>query len=125
RDGEKLKLLNEQEIVLNPELLVIADSSKPLALAGIMGGAESAVALDTRDILLESAFFDPAVIAGKSRVLGFGSDSSYRFERGVDFAATRHAMERATQLVLEICGGKAGPVCEAGASLPARPPVRM
>ena len=123
--GEQLKLLNEQEIALNPEFLVIADEQKPLALAGIMGGADSAVSPDTVDILLESAFFDPAVIAGKSRVLGFGSESAYRFERGVDFGATGRAMERATQLVLEICGGKAGPVCEAKAALPERKAVRL
>ena len=123
--GERLKLLNDQELALKPEFLVIADNEQPLALAGIMGGADSAVTLDTADILLESAFFDPAVIAGKSRVLGFGSESAYRFERGVDFGATAQALERATQLVLEICGGKAGPVCEAKATLPARKPVRL
>ena len=126
RDGEKLLLLNEQEVALGPRHLVIADSAKPLALAGIMGGAQSAVTAETRDILLESAFFEPAVIAGKSRELGFGSDSSFRFERGVDFEATRQAMERATRLVLDICGGEPGPTCEAaGGALPARKPVRM
>ena len=98
--GERIKLLNDQEVALTPDLLVIADDAQPLALAGIMGGAGSAVSLDTRDILLEAAFFAPEVIAGKSRVLGFGSDSAYRFERGVDYAATAHAMERATALVL-------------------------
>ncbi|MNC91806.1 Phenylalanine--tRNA ligase beta subunit [compost metagenome] len=83
-----------------------------------MGGAQSAVDHGTRDIFLESAFFDPGVIAGKSRRLGFGSESSYRFERGVDFAATRDALERATQLVREICGGAVGPVSESCAALP-------
>ena len=125
RKDEKLKLLNEQEIALDPGLLLIADDNKPIALAGIMGGMDSAVSLTTRDILLESAFFNPAVIAGKSRVLGFGSDSSYRFERGVDFGATRQALERATQLVMEICGGSPGEVCEASDTLPARSPVRL
>ena len=125
RSGEQLKLLNEQEIALDASLLVIADHKKPLALAGIMGGVQSAVTPDTGDILLESAFFDPAAVAGKSRVLGFGSDAAYRFERGVDFAATVEAMERATRLVLDICGGKAGPVCEATATLPERKPVRL
>ncbi|MBI2291646.1 MAG: phenylalanine--tRNA ligase subunit beta [Betaproteobacteria bacterium] len=125
RSGEQLKLLNEQEVALDASLLVIADDRKPLALAGIMGGMESAVTPDTRDILLESAFFDPAAIAGKSRVLGFSSDSAYRFERGVDFAATVQAMERATRLVLDICGGKAGPVCAATARLPERKPLRL
>jgi len=125
RSGEQLKLLNEQEIALDASLLVIADDRKPLALAGIMGGMASAVTPDSRDILLESAFFDPAAIAGKSRVLGFSSESAYRFERGVDFAATVQAMERATRLVLDICGGTAGPVCEATARLPERKPVRL
>lgn len=125
RSGETLTLLNEQEVALDASLLVIADGKKPLALAGIMGGMESAVTPDTGDILLESAYFDPAAIAGKSRVLGFSSDSAYRFERGVDFAATVQAIERATRLVLDICGGKAGPVCEAAATLPERRPVRL
>ncbi len=125
RAGEQLMLLNDQRIALGPDWLVIADQGKPLALAGIMGGKDSAVTADTQDILLESAFFAPAVIAGKSRLLGFGSESAYRFERGVDFAATREALERATQLVLELCGGEAGPVSEASAELPARRPVRV
>jgi len=125
RQGERIKLLNEQEIEFKSDFLVIADDAKPLALAGIMGGAGSAVTSATRDVLLEAAFFAPTVIAGKSRVLGFGSDSAYRFERGVDFAATAHALERATALVLEICGGSAGPVCTAQAALPARHPVRL
>jgi phenylalanyl-tRNA synthetase beta chain len=125
QSGERIKLLNDQEVALTPDLLVIADDAQPLALAGIMGGAGSAVSLDTRDILLEAAFFAPDVIAGKSRVLGFGSDSAYRFERGVDYAATAHAMERATALVLEICGGQAGPVCRAQATLPERRAVRL
>jgi phenylalanyl-tRNA synthetase beta chain len=125
QQGEKIKLLNDQTLDLTPDWLVIADDKKPLALAGIMGGAESAVTADTVDILLESAFFDPAVIAGKSRILGFGSESAYRFERGVDFAGALHAIERATQLILQICGGTAGPVCEAKSDLPARSPVKM
>ncbi|MEO7726821.1 MAG: phenylalanine--tRNA ligase subunit beta [Burkholderiales bacterium] len=125
RAGERLKLLNDQEVDLPPAFLIIADAAKPLALAGIMGGADSAVSPATQNVLLEAAFFAPAVIAGKSRVLGFGSESAYRFERGVDFAATAHALERATALVLEICGGQAGPVCTAQAALPLRQPVRL
>lgn len=125
RPGERLKLLNEQELALQPDFLVIADAEKPLALAGIMGGADSAVTLDTVNVLLESAFFMPATIAGKSRLLGFGSESAYRFERGVDFASTAQALERATQLVIEICGGNAGPVCTAQGTLPAREPVPL
>ncbi len=123
RDGETLKLLNEQTVTLQSDMLVIADDAQPLALAGIMGGADSAVSGATTDIFLESAFFAPAVIAGKSRRLGFGSDSSYRFERGVDFGATVAALERATALVLEICGGRAGEIVEAVAQLPARDKV--
>ncbi len=123
--GERLKLLNDEDIVLKADILVIADSAKPLALAGIMGGAASAVTPATRNILLEAAFFAPAAIAGKSRVLGFGSESAYRFERGVDYAATEHALERATALVLDICGGNAGPICPAKATLPPRQPIRL
>jgi phenylalanyl-tRNA synthetase beta chain len=125
RKNEVLKLLNEQQVKLDKDLLVIADQKKPLALAGIMGGTDSSVGTQTKDILIESAFFDPLAIAGRSRVLGFSSDSSYRFERGVDFAATVRAIEYATKLILEICGGSAGPVCEASATLPERKPVRL
>jgi phenylalanyl-tRNA synthetase beta chain len=125
RSGEKLRLLNEQEVELQPDLLVIADGNGPLALAGIMGGLDSAVDDATTDIFLESAFFTPSAIIGKSRLLGFGSDSSYRFERGVDFAATFSALDRATQLIIDICGGQAGSVVEVCGELPARNPVRL
>jgi phenylalanyl-tRNA synthetase beta chain len=125
RQGEELALLNEQAVRLEADMLVIADASGPVALAGIMGGAGSAVSGDTRAVFLESAFFSPGVIAGKSRRLGFGSDSSYRFERGVDFAATVGALERATQLILEIGGGQAGPITEVVGELPRRTPVRL
>jgi phenylalanyl-tRNA synthetase beta chain len=124
-EGETLKLLNDQTLTLQTDMLVIADDHKPLALAGIMGGAESAVSDETVDIFLESAFFSPAVIAGKSRRLGFGSDSSYRFERGVDFAFAVAALERATSLVQEICGGQAGEISEAVAQLPPREKVTL
>ena len=125
--GEKLALLNGETRELTPSFLVIADDHKALALAGIMGGAHSAVGNETRDILLEAAYFDPDVIAGKSRVLGFGSDSSYRFERGVNFADAREAMERATRLTLDICGGSAGPVAvaEDATHTPQRKPIDL
>ena len=125
RADEKIKLLNEQIITLEPDMLVIADDNAAVALAGVMGGADSAVDEATADIFLESAFFAPSVIIGKSRRLGFGSDSSYRFERGVDFAATQVALDRATQLILGICGGQAGAVTEVLGQLPARPPVKL
>lgn len=125
RAGERLPLLNGTNPVLQPDMLLIADDVRPLALAGIMGGSESSVEQTTTDIFLESAFFSPAVIAGKSFVLGFGSDSSHRFERGVDYGGTRNAMERATGLILEICGGKAGPVTEVRNTLPQPVPVRL
>jgi len=125
RAGEKLKLLNEQTIDLQDDMLVIADAKAPVALAGVMGGAESAVDDSTADIFLESAFFAPSVIVGKSRRLGFSSDSAYRFERGVDFATTASALDRATQLILDICGGHAGEVTEVLCELPVRHPVKL
>ena len=125
RVGEKLQLLNQQLIELQSDMLVIADGNQPVALAGIMGGAETAVSDATTDILLESAFFVPGVIVGKSRRLGFGSDSAYRFERGVDFENTQVALDRATQLMLEICGGQAGAPTEVLGELPVRKSVRL
>jgi phenylalanyl-tRNA synthetase beta chain len=125
RAGESLKLLNEQTVELQADMLVIADDKAPVALAGVMGGADSAVDEATIDIFLESAFFAPSVIVGKSRHLGFGSDSSYRFERGVDFMATQAALDRATQLILDICGGQAGAATEVLGELPARNPVKL
>ncbi len=117
---EKIQLLNGDEIDLNSDMLLIADAHKSLALAGVMGGMDSGVTHGTTDIFLESAFFSPNVISGKSFHLGFSSDSAYRFERGVDFAATRDALERATYLIQAICGGKAGSVTEVKHELPLR-----
>jgi phenylalanyl-tRNA synthetase beta chain len=125
RAGESLKLLNEQTVNLKDDMLVITDDKSPIALAGVMGGAESAVDDATADIFLESAFFAPSAIVGKSRLLGFSSDSSYRFERGVDFAATQSALDRATQLILDICGGQAGTATEVLGELPVRYPVKL
>ena len=111
--NETLVLLDDQEIKLNSDTLVIADNSKALAMAGVMGGADSGVnAETTQDILLESAYFNPIAIAGKARNYGLHTDSSHRFERGVDFELQRNAIERATALLLEIVGGEAGPVVE-------------
>ncbi|HMX16544.1 MAG TPA: phenylalanine--tRNA ligase subunit beta, partial [Rhodocyclaceae bacterium] len=125
--GEKLLLLNEQTVEPAADTALITDQARPLAMAGIMGGEESGITLATRDLFLESAFFSPDAIAGKARALGFSSDASYRYERGVDFMLQRRAIERATQLILEICGGRPGPVVEAVAEdcLPQRAPVRL
>ncbi len=108
--GEQLTLLDEQEIKLNADTLVIADQHGPLAIAGVMGGKASAVSSETRDIFLESAFFNPLAIAGRARSYGLHTDSSHRFERGVDYQLQVEAIERATQLLLDIVGGEAGPV---------------
>ncbi len=123
--GEKILLLNEQTLELSDDVLLIADDKRPVAMAGIMGGEDSGITLDTVEMFLETAFFAPKAIAGRARRYGFGSDASHRFERGVDFGSTRRALERASQLILQICGGKAGPICEAKAALPTRTPVRL
>jgi phenylalanyl-tRNA synthetase beta chain len=125
--GEKLLLLNGQTIEPSADTALIADEQRALALAGIMGGAESGIGDSTAELFLESAFFAPEAVAGKARALGFSSDASYRFERGVDFATTREALERATQLILDICGGQAGPMTEAVSRghLPQRESVRL
>ncbi|BFM16472.1 phenylalanine--tRNA ligase subunit beta [Maricurvus nonylphenolicus] len=108
--GEKLTLLDGQEVELNTETMVIADSVKAVAMAGIMGGEATAVTDKTQDILLESAFFDPIAISGRARSYGLHTDSSHRFERGVDFQLQEAAIERATQLLIDIVGGQPGPV---------------
>ncbi|WP_445370836.1 phenylalanine--tRNA ligase subunit beta [Methylomonas sp. HW2-6] len=127
RAGESLALLNDQTIELDGEALVIADQHRALALAGVMGGKESAVFAETRDIFLECAFFNPISVAGKARQFGLHTDSSHRFERGVDFNLQRRAIERATQLILEIAGGRPGPVTEVinTEALPARLAVKL
>jgi phenylalanyl-tRNA synthetase beta chain len=109
-EEETLTLLNDQEVVLRSDTLVIADQVKVLAVAGVMGGAESAVSATTRTIFLESAFFTPTAVAGKARSYGLHTDSSHRFERGVDHQLQVAAIERATELLLAIVGGDAGPV---------------
>ena len=123
--GETLRLLNEQEVTLAEDMLVIADEQAPQALAGIMGGVHSAVGEDTREVFLEAAFFAPEAIAGRARRLGLSTDASQRFERGVDYAATRAALERASALLVQICGGRPGPVVEAKGRLPERKPITL
>ena len=112
KDQEPLTLLDGQEIKLKADTLVIADQSKALCIAGVMGGEFSGVTTETQDIFLEVAYFNPIAIAGKARNYGLHTDSSHRFERGVDYRLQATAMERATQLILDICGGEAGPVIE-------------
>ncbi len=113
-EGEKLVLLDGQEVALRADTLVIADHTRALAIAGVMGGEHSGVNTEkTRDLFLESAFFEPISVAGKARSYGLHTDASHRYERGVDSQLAREAMERATQLLLDIVGGEAGPVVEA------------
>ncbi|WP_060465334.1 phenylalanine--tRNA ligase subunit beta [Acinetobacter sp. LMB-5] len=107
---EKLQLLNDQEVELQEDIMVIADDQKALAIAGIMGGLASSVTDDTTDIFLESAFFAPLAIAGRARRFGLHTDSSQRYERGVDFELPLIAMNRASQLIQELAGGEFGPV---------------
>lgn len=118
RNGETLECLNEKTVTLSENTLVVADEEKALSMAGLMGGAASAVGENTQNVVLECAWFAPDIIAGKSRQYGFGSDSSFRYERGVDYALQAEAIERATQLILDICGGSAGAVSEAVGTLP-------
>ncbi|HWV15422.1 MAG TPA: phenylalanine--tRNA ligase subunit beta [Cellvibrio sp.] len=106
--GEAITLLDGQEIKLNADTMVIADSVAPLAIAGVMGGKASAVSETTRDLFLESAFFNPLAVAGRARSYGLHTDSSHRFERGVDYNLQVEAIERATELLLQIVGGEAG-----------------
>ena len=108
--NEKIALLNGQRLVLSDDTLVIADHSGVQAIAGVMGGSHTAVSDTTVDILLESAFFDPVAIAGRARNYGLHTDSSHRFERGVDYQLQEQAIERATELILSVGGGHAGPV---------------
>ena len=110
--NEMLTLLDGQEVKLSPDFLVITDKRGPVALAGIMGGDSTAVSDETSHIFLESAFFAPEFMMGKARKLGLHTDSSHRFERGVDFALQNKAIERATELLLSIVGGEAGPINE-------------
>ncbi|NKB62461.1 MAG: phenylalanine--tRNA ligase subunit beta [Gammaproteobacteria bacterium] len=113
KKNEKLKLLDGSDVVLDKDNLVIADRKKAIALAGIMGGDNSAISDGTSNIYLEAAFFSPSAIIGKARKFGMHTDASHRFERGVDSELQLVAIERATQLILSICGGEPGPVTHA------------
>ncbi|MBF8268482.1 MAG: phenylalanine--tRNA ligase subunit beta [Gammaproteobacteria bacterium] len=110
--GEKLMMLDGNQVELTPDTLVIADDSRPVAMAGIMGGLDTGVTATTKNIFLESAYFTPEAIMGRSRLYGLHTDSSHRFERGVDFELQALVMERATNLILALCGGQAGPIVD-------------
>ena len=125
RAGEKVLLLNGQTVDVDAGVLCIADDSGPIGLAGIMGGESTKAETTTRNLFLESAFFFPKAIAGRARRYNFASDASHRFERGVDFANNVEGIERATQLILEICGGEPGPAVDLVRRLPERKPVRL
>jgi phenylalanyl-tRNA synthetase beta chain len=124
---ERLTLLDEREISLDSDTLVIADHDKALAIAGVMGGLDSGVTDATTDLFLECAFFPPEIIAGCARKYAMHTDSAHRFERGVDPQLQARAVERATTLLLEICGGTAGPVVEqlAAERLPTCEAIRL
>lgn len=124
---EQLMLLDGETHTLDEDVLVIADESGAIGMAGIMGGASTSVGEDTTDIFLESAFFTPEVLAGRARRFGLHTDASMRFERGVDPEGQARAIERATRLLLEIAGGRPGPtrVSELAEHLPRRAPVRL
>jgi phenylalanyl-tRNA synthetase beta chain len=125
RAGEKVLLLNGQTVDVDPAVLCIADDSGTIGLAGIMGGESTKAETTTRNLLLESAFFFPEAIAGRARRYNFASDASHRFERGVDFENNAPGIERATQLILEICGGEPGPTVDLVKRLPKRKPVKL
>src|SRR5690606_21812401 len=125
RDGEQLKLLNGQTVALAPDVGVIADARQVESLAGIMGGDSTAVSDDTRNVYLEAAFWWPRAIAGRSRRYNFATDAGARFERGVDPATTVEHIEYLTRLILQVCGGRAGPVDDTVTSMPGRDPVGL
>lgn len=123
--GEKMLLLDGKELTLAVDDLVIADETRPLALAGIMGGENSGVSEQTQDVFLECAYFSAISLAGHARRYGLHTDASHRYERGVDYQLQSTAMERATQLLIEIAGGKAGPVISTEGELPVAPKVLL
>jgi phenylalanyl-tRNA synthetase beta chain len=125
KKGEKVLLLNEQEVAVDESVLCITDDSGVIGLGGIMGGETTKADEGTKNVFLESAFFHPDAIAGRARRYNFSSDASHRFERGVDFANNVDGIERATRLILDICGGEPGPTVDNVARLPKRKAVTM
>jgi phenylalanyl-tRNA synthetase beta chain len=125
RKGEKVLLLNEQTVEVDETVLCITDDSGVIGLGGIMGGETTKAETTTKNLFLESAFFFPEAVAGRSRRYNFTSDAGHRFERGVDFNNNVDGIERATKLILEICGGEPGPTEDLVVRLPERKSVRM
>jgi phenylalanyl-tRNA synthetase beta chain len=125
RAGETLKLLNGNTIELDEQVGVIADDAQVESLAGIMGGDSTAVSDDTRNIYIEAAFWWPNAVAGRSRRYTFSTDAGHRFERGVDPALTVEHIEHITRLVLDVCGGEAGPMTDWQGTLPEAKPVAL
>lgn len=125
RDGESLKLLNGQTVELTPTVGVVVAGDQVESLAGIMGGEATSVTLDTTNIYVEAAFWWPEAIAGRARRYKFSSEASHRFERGVDYASIPEHLEFISRLIIDICGGQAGPVDDQIVNLPRREPVRM
>ena len=123
QEGEKLTLLNGMDLTLNTRFGVVSDEQGAVALAGIMGGQRTAVTEGTCNIVVEAAYWHPEAIVGRARELNFGSDASHRFERGVDFQCIPDHLDRITALILEICGGKAGPIDDQVLNLPLRKSV--
>lgn len=125
KKGEKVLLLNEQEVEVDESVLCITDGSGVIGLGGIMGGESTKADESTHHVFLESAFFHPDAIAGRARRYNFSSDAAHRFERGVDFDNNVDGIERATRLILDLCGGEPGPTVDTVARLPKRKPVAM
>ncbi len=125
RESERLTLLNGQTVTLGADIGVVADEAGVESLAGIMGGESTSCTLDTTNVYVEAAFWWPDAIQGRSRRYGFTSEAGHRFERGVDYAGTVDGVERVTELILQICGGEAGPIDDHVTTLPQRKPIRL
>ena len=123
--NESLQLINDKNIKFEGTELIIADERGPLALAGIMGGDSSAINIDTTEIFVESAYFDPTCIAGRARSFGLNTDSSHRFERGVDFRKTSSALKRVAALIIEFCGGECSNILDIESNLPKREAIKL
>ncbi|HEX7770493.1 MAG TPA: phenylalanine--tRNA ligase subunit beta, partial [Dokdonella sp.] len=125
RAGESLRLLDEREVALDDAFLVVTDADQPVALAGLMGGADTRICDGTRNVFLEAAHFAPSALAGRARRLGMHTDAAHRFERGVDPALTVEHIEHITQLILDICGGEPAAMDDQIVNVPERKPLSL